>query len=135
MNSTKSLRLFVRGLVLAALSSVLLLQSGCFLVAAGAAGAGTVAYVRGELSVSLANDYEDVVRATNRSITQLQFAKISERKDALSDVLEARTAQDKKIGITLTKVSDHLTRIQIRVGIFGDEQVSHTILDKIRANL
>lgn len=135
MSSNKSRRLFVRGLAMAALASVLFLQSGCFLVAAGAAGAGTVAYVRGELSISLANDYEDVVRATNRAIQQLEFAKISERKDALSDELEARTAQDKKIAITLTKVSDHLTRIQIRVGLFGDEQISHTILDKIRANL
>lgn len=135
MNSTRSLQLLRRGLLAAGLTSILFLQSGCFIVAAGAAGAGAVAYVRGELQVSLPNDYENVVRATNRAIEQLQFVKISERKDALSDKVEARTAQDKKIVIELTKVADKLTKVEIRVGLVGNEQVSQTILDKIKANL
>jgi hypothetical protein len=124
-----------RVLALLGLCSAVAFSSGCVAVAAGAAGAGAVAYVRGELRVSLSNDYDSVVRASNRAVDQLQFAKISERKDALSDEIKVRTARDKKITILLTKEADKLTRVQIRVGLIGDEQVSMAVLDKIKANL
>lgn len=124
-----------RVLALLGLGSAVAFSSGCVAVAAGAAGAGAVAYVRGELRVSLANDYDSVVRASTRAVDQLQFAKISERKDALSDEIKVRTARDKKITILLTKEADKLTRVQIRVGLLGDEQVSMAVLDKIKANL
>jgi hypothetical protein len=76
-----------------------------------------------------------VVKATSRTIEQLKFAKIAESADALSARFTARTAQDKKIEIVLTKVGEDLTKVEIRVGVFGDEDVSMTILSKIKANL
>lgn len=118
-----------------ALTVTVVFNSGCIAVAAGAAGAGAVAYIRGELDASVGNSYESVVRASNRAIEQLEFAAIGTRRDALSAKLTARTAQDKKIEIVVTKVGNDLTRIQIRVGVFGDEVVSMTILEKIKANL
>jgi hypothetical protein len=114
----------------------LVLTSGCFLVAvgaAGAAGAGTVAYVRGELDVTLGKTYEQVVNASNRALVQLEFARVSERKDAFSALLTARTAEDKKIEVKLTKEGDSLTKVTIRVGVFGDETMSRAILEKIEA--
>jgi hypothetical protein len=116
------------------LAATVVLSSGCILAAAGAA-AGTVAYVRGQLAASLGNDYEGVVRAANRAIEQLKFAKISEKTDALTASLTARTAQDKKIEIVVTKVGAALSKVEIRVGVFGDEAVAMAILDKIKANL
>src|SRR4051812_19018364 len=113
--STPVLKTFAAGLF----AVVLALQSGCVLVAAGAAaGAGTVAYVRGELDATVSKSYENAVQASGRAIDQLQFAKISEQKDALSAKFTARTAQDKKVTIIVSKVSDTLTRVQIRVGVF-----------------
>jgi hypothetical protein len=112
--------------------------SGCFLVAigaAGAAGAGTVAYIRGELDATLGNQYDLVIKATDGSIGQLQFAKVRETKDAFSSEIIARTAEDKKIDITITKVADNLTKVAIRIGVFGDEEKSRAILDKIKGNL
>jgi len=35
----------------------------------------------------------------------------------------------------LTKTGDNLTRLQIRVGVFGDEELSRALLDKIKGNL
>ena len=131
----KTLSVLLWGVVLAGATSVAVMQSGCLLVAAGAAGAGTVAYVRGELTAALSNGYESVVRASNRAIDGLQFKKISEAKDALKAVLIARTADDKKVEITITKESDALTKVEIRVGVFGDERLSLTVLDKIKARL
>ena len=122
-------------LAVLALGATVMLNSGCLLVAAGAAGAGTVAYVRGELTASLGNEFGAVTKATGRAIEQLKFAKVSENADALSARFVVRTAQDKKIEIVLTKVGEELTKVEIRVGVFGDETVSMTILDKIKANL
>lgn len=134
-NGSAKSRRVMRWAAGAALGATMLLSSGCLLLAAGAAGAGTVAYVRGELAASLGNELGAVVKATGRSIEQLKFAKIAESADALSARFTARTAQDKKIEIVLTKVGENLTKVEIRVGVFGDEDVSMTILGKIKANL
>jgi hypothetical protein len=109
--------------------------TGCVAVVAGAAGAGTVAWVRGELEARLDASYEKAATAANLAIKQLQFAKISEKKDALTAILIARTAEDRKVEIKVLKVGDQSAKVQIRVGVFGDEALSLTILDKIRTNL
>ena len=108
--------------------------SGCIVAAAGA-GAGAVAYVRGELEANLNIDYSRVVDSARTSIKELEFAKVSENKDALKAVLVARTAMDKKVEITIAYSGKKLTNIKIRVGLFGDEQLSMSILDKIKAGL
>jgi ABC-type glycerol-3-phosphate transport system substrate-binding protein len=109
--------------------------TGCVAVVAGAAGAGTVAWVRGELEATLDASCEKAATAANLAIKQLQFAKISEKKDALTAILIARTAEDKKVEIKVIKIGDQSAKVQIRVGVFGDEALSLTILDKIRTNL
>lgn len=109
-------------------------QSGCVVLAAGA-GAGAVAYVRGDLTATLDSSYDAACKASDRAIGQLEFARIGDRKDALSARLTARTAMDRKVEIVLTKMGDDLTKVKIRVGVFGDEAVSLAILDRIRANL
>lgn len=126
---------FLRSLVLAVCAAATLLgTTGCVVVAAGA-GAGAVAYVRGDLDTTLNADYEKVVAATREAIEQLEFAKMSDNKDALKAVLVSRTAQDKKVEITLQSAGKKITNVKIRVGIFGDEQLSLSILDKIKSNL
>lgn len=112
----------------------LVLSAGCFVVAvgaAGAAGAGTVAYVRGELDTGISMSLEQAVSATNRALDQLELIRISEKKDAFSAVIIARTAEDKKVEIHLTKQGEELTTVQIRIGVFGNEERSRAILAKI----
>jgi hypothetical protein len=135
MNAMSSSTLRIR--ILAALLAMvpLTLTSGCLVVAAGAAGAGAVAWVRGELDASLSHPLDAVDQAANRAGEQLKFAKISESADALSRIITLRTAEDKRIEIRLTRTTDTVTRVRIRVGTFGDEAVSRLLLDKIQANL
>lgn len=108
--------------------------SGCILAAAGA-GAGAVAYVRGELEANLDHDYNAVVEAARGAVADLEFARVSENKDALKAVMVSRTAMDKKVEITISNSGKSLTNIKIRVGVFGDEQLSMSILDRIKARL
>lgn len=133
--SMKLRKTLVRLLVGSLLVASLALHAGCVVVAAGAAGAGAVAYIRGELETTLEGRLDNVHKAANRAVGQLEFAKISDRKDAFSANLVARTAQDKKVDIVLTKTGDNLTKVQIRVGVFGDEELSRAVLDKIKAAL
>jgi hypothetical protein len=122
--------------LLATVLSVAALNSGCVVAAAGAAaGAGTVAWVEGKLVVTLDHSYDHVLRASDQAITQLQFMKVSDARDALSAELVSRTAEDKKVRISLKKEGDHLTEVQIRVDTFGDKALSLAVLDRIKANL
>lgn len=109
--------------------------SGCLAVAAGVGAGAAVAYVRGQLETTLPSNFEATVRATNEALEELQFVKVSERKDALLDVIVARNAADKKIEIRLENTARKLTKVRIRIGVFGDEALSLAILDRIKANL
>lgn len=120
--------------LLAALLAPLLLLSGCVVVAAGA-GAGTVAYIRGELQADLDAPLDRAARATARAVDQLEFSLISEKKDATAAVYTMRTARDQRIVVTLERKADQLTEAKIRVGTFGDQSLSMTVLDAIKANL
>ena len=122
-------------LITSSLSLLSLVSSGCLLVAAGAAGAGTVAYVRGDLEATLDHNLDKSTRASNKAIEELKFAKVSEKKDLLTVVLLARTADDKRVQITLTRITDSQTKVAIRVAVFGDERVSLAILEKIKEAL
>ena len=110
--------MFGLALTAAALSVAL---AGCWAVAAGAAGAGAVAWVEGRLDANLNADFERSAKAADLAIHDLQFAKISEKKDALEDTLVARTAGDRRVEIKVMKVTEQTSKVQIRVGVFGDE--------------
>jgi hypothetical protein len=111
------------------------LLSGCVVVVAGAASAGTVAWVEGRLDAPLDANFDQAEKAANRAVSQLQFVKISENKDALNAILTVRTAEDKKVEIKVVRIGDTTSQVQIRVGLFGDKGQSLAILDKIKANL
>lgn len=133
-STTSSFASFRRLFVAVSLSVSLVGLSGCLAVAAGA-GASAVAYVRGDLETNLHTDYNRVVDSARNAINELEFAKVSENKDALKAVIVARTAMDKKVEITIVNSGKKLTNIKIRVGLFGDEALSMSILDKIKSGL
>jgi hypothetical protein len=109
--------------------------TGCFaVVAAGAAGTG-VAWYSGRLEANLDNNMDAVFAASQKALGQLEFANISNKKSSVDAELVSRTALDKKVEITLQKVTDRSTKVMIRVGVFGDETLSMSILDKIKAAL
>ena len=109
--------------------------TGCFaVVAAGAAGTG-VAWYRGQLEANLDTNIETVFAASQKALTQLEFANISNKKSTVDAQLVSRTALDKKVEIKLEKVTERSTKVIVRVGVFGDETLSMSILDKIKAAL
>lgn len=131
--TTKSI---LRLCLLSGLLATPLLQTGCVAIAAGAAaGASTMAYIRGELTAKFDKPYANVVKATERALKKLQFTTISVNKDALNAVIIARTATDKRIEIRVTKTDEQSASAHVRVGIFGDEALSRTIIQHIEREL
>jgi hypothetical protein len=109
--------------------------SGCLLVAVGAGAAGTVAYVKGDLETTLDAGMDKSYAAALKSLEQLQIVPTQKLKDSLSAEIIARRSDDTKITVKLTRVDDKLTKLSIRVGVFGDQAQSTTIYERIKQNL
>ena len=112
-----------------------LVNNGCpapFFLMGGAAGAGTVAYVGGELKTVEEVSLNRAWNATQKAMKDLGFTITSKEKDAFNSKLTAKSVANKIIKIKLNRQSDMLTEIRIRVGTFGDESLSLQILESIK---
>jgi hypothetical protein len=120
------------GLMTIILGIGLLMNSGCALLVGGAAGAGTVAYLKGELKTNEDVPINTLFDATIAAMKEMGLTVKKFEKAASSAQFIALTADDKTITIKLKKRNDYLTEITIRVGTFGDESLSKKILEEIR---
>ena len=128
----KPMRAFLLFLLLSALS---LSSSGCAVLLVGAGAAGTVAYVKGDLETEEPYTVTEVFTAAKTALDDLDIARINEEKDALSAHITARDAADKKVTINITYITDHSSKLSIRISVFGSESKSRKIYQKIREHL
>lgn len=123
---------------LLAVATAASLSAGCslFLLGAGAAaGAGTVAYLKGELKTNLEAPLDKALKATEGALAEMQYS-VLERTEAVGRwKLVAKGAGDKRVEVNLKKLTAGATAIGIRVGVFGDEAISRQILEKIQKRL
>jgi len=126
---------FAGSLVASALLAALAFTSGCLAVVAGAGAGAAVAYVRGDLDTTLDASFAKSVRAAEKTIADLKYAKVSDHQDALQATIVARTAADQKIELYLEKVTGDATKLKIRVGTFGEEALQNEILTRIKSHL
>jgi hypothetical protein len=104
-----------------------------FWFAGGAAvGVGTGAYIEGELKSTEEVSLDKAWEATQKAMEDLELIITYKGKDAISGEVMARRASGKKITVKLRKESDSFTEIRIRVGIFGNESVSHEVHKTIK---
>ena len=110
------------------------MAGGCVVAAAGL-GAGTVAYVRGDLETMEAKSLDEVYNATEKAVSELGLNISRKTKDAMSAVFVGRDAEDKKIRIKLTAAEDDMTELSIRIGMFGNETKARRIYEEIQRQL
>jgi len=129
-------------LILLLLASPAVLTGCLAAVAIGggaAVGAGTsgyiIAYLKGELKLTVGYSFSGVWAATVKTVEELDFIVINKVSDAISGQYECVTADNKKIHINVKRIGDNITEIAIRVGTFGDETLSRYILNKIQSNI
>jgi L-fucose isomerase-like protein len=120
----------------ALLGVLLLINSGCAAVLVGSgAGAGTVAYVMGELKSTEEASLNKARQATQKALEDLEFVITSEKKEPYSAEFVAYETNDTKIVVKLKRLTGKFTEISIRVGLFGDESLSQLFLERVRKNL
>ena len=121
----------------------LVATQGCALLVVGAvagAAAGTVSYVGNELHVTQQVSVDKAWSAANEAVRELQFPVIADKtsKDATGGTLTARTSKDQQVRVELSRTSDRITEIRIRVGTFdttANRSTAQLIWDKMKARL
>lgn len=94
-----------------------------------------MAYVRGDLEAEESKNIDTVYKATQKALSELELNIVKKTKDAMSAVIVARDAQDKKITIKLTATAEDTTKLSVRIGMFGNETKSRRIYEQIKKNL
>ncbi|MCC7204456.1 MAG: DUF3568 family protein, partial [Phycisphaeraceae bacterium] len=122
----------MRNLVVMGLVVLTLAIPGCLVVVAGGAAAGGVAYVKGDLEAVVPGTPQQVARATDGAAADLRLIKVSSESSSTDMKYLLRTAGDKKITVTAKRESDRTSKLSIRVGIFGDKDLSQMLYDRIR---
>ena len=117
------------------LSGAAVLAQGCVVAAVGAGAAGTVAYVRGDLETVETAGLDALYKASLEALDELELAVIQKAKDAMTAEIISRDAEDKKIRIKLKSTAEGMTKLSIRIGMFGDETKSRLIYETIKKEL
>ena len=119
-----------------AMAPILMLLTGCIpLIIGVAAGAGGVAYVRGILEQNID---QDLSRSHEAVISAFKDLKISIKTDEVNkhNTKTVGKSEDKKdVTVALDALTEKATKVQIRVGLFGDEESSLKILNAIQKHL
>lgn len=123
-----------RNVVIAVLiSGVMLQMAGCVaLLLGGAAAATGLMYHEGELRADIDAPPPTVIKATERAFRDLIWTKESATSSATDGLAAARTATGKEVKVTVELKSENTSSIGIRVGTFGDENLSRLLYDKIQ---
>jgi hypothetical protein len=114
--------------------SAMLLTSGCLLAAVGG-GAGGVFYAKGDLETSVTATPAKVEAATAKAFAELEIAPISTTSSELEAKIIGRTTTDKKVTVISKLTGENISSISIRVGTFGDKDISQGVFQKIKKNL
>jgi hypothetical protein len=119
--------------VLATTLSAIMLTSGCLVAAAGAAGG--VFYAKGDLESTLQASPIQIASAAEKVFTDMKITKLSAVSSDLDAEVIGRSSTDKKITIKSKAKGQNFSTISIRVGVFGDNDLSRIILDNIKKKL
>ena len=129
-----------RVLSLFAVLLILPTMTGCLAVALTGLGAGAAAtyfYYQGKACQDYTAGFESTWQALNGSLAESGFPIIRQKASKTRGIIETRTGDGAKVEIDVELQPSRIpaerdvTRVCIRVGMFGDEKVSQRILDGI----
>jgi hypothetical protein len=132
-------------LVFLGLAAVTLLNGGCLAAAVvGATGGGAAAlytYQRGQLYREYPADLNATTAAVRISLSELKMPPGVEKSDGGTVTIETKIPDGKKVHVRVETVTGRLpadapvTRVSVRVGTFGDDSNSASILDQVSVHL
>jgi len=115
---------------------VMIMCSGCALLVGAAAGGGAFKYVKGEMDGSYAATIGSTWVVCKGALKELGIDIFASVKETPTHwMLKGRSEGGKKVKVTLHALSDKVTKVSVRVGVFGDEQLSRKIHNIITRRL
>lgn len=115
--------------------------SGCSrkwaVIGAAAAAVGTSAYfyVKGDLKRNYEAPIDKTWQAAVKSVEDLGLSTESKENDAFNGVIKGKMADGKSFTVTVKRLGENLTEVGVRIGTFGNREISESIHDKILSNL
>ncbi len=85
----------------------------------------------GTLSTIVNAGPQEVTKAAEKSLSDLELLRITSASTELDGRATGYTASDKKITVNVTREGETQSRVTIRVGAFGDEDLGLAVLSKI----
>lgn len=118
-----------------ALIAVCVSLAGCGAAVIAGGAAGSVFYVKGDLEATLENPYENVWDAAHKGLDDLGLTVTKEGKGSEEAEIETKRLDGKKIKIRIKPLTKNTSKINIRIGTFGDEAGSKQIFEAIKSHL
>lgn len=115
-----------------------MVASGCAVavLATGAGlGAGTYAWLKGELRRTYPATYDAVWNASSDALQSLEMPVVSQQRDALKGTIMAKRADGSDVRIDVKYLTENTTQVSIRIGLFGDRPDSARVHETIQARL
>lgn len=112
--------------------------SGCAVavLATGAGlGAGTYAWIKGELKRTYPATYDAVWNASSDALQSLEMPVVSQQRDALKGTIMAKRADGSDVRVDVKYLTENTTQVSIRIGLFGDRPDSARVHETIQARL
>lgn len=124
---------------MALILSLYLMLTGCavLLVGAAGAGAGTLAYMNGELKRDYKVSYDRAVQACSDALNNLQIPVNEKTADALQTIFTAKRPDGTPVTVKAVKRDEQVTEVFVRTGILGvwDKNVSMQIHERIHSEI
>ena len=124
-----------RGMAIGAvLVTMVMLLTGCAALMVGAAAGGAAAgalYYKGELKADVDATPQAVMAATEKAFRDLIWTKETVEASATDGLATAHTATGKEVKVTVFTKTPQVSELGIRIGTFGDENLSRLLYDRI----
>ncbi len=116
---------------------LLLLSSGCAVLVGGMIGGGVAGYFKGVLKTEENATFDNVWLAVVETVEREEFEIVRKESGIGKALVEAKILkkEDTAAYVTVAYEKPEVTKISIRVGVFGDEEESRRILEMIREKL
>jgi hypothetical protein len=115
---------------------LLLNTCGCVaLLAGGAAGAGTAAWLSGKLTQEMPAPYDQTINATKSSLQALNLPISKETRSVEVDQIKGKYSDGRDYWVDIRPITDHSTKVEVRVGVKSDKAAASAILSKIQKSL
>jgi hypothetical protein len=133
----------VRQALWVGVAALAVLQGGCLLVAAGAAGGAALgyAYYKGQVCQDYAVSLDNSLAASRAALGELGLPVVREQRDGRSASIESVATTGDHIRLDLDAVNapapgqTPVTQVCVRVATFGDELLSQRILTQLGAHM